>query len=124
MTDFARLGTHNMVLPPEGPKMFPNTLSFEDVNERVLDFLLPIQQQFVSFLQAAYIDNSKNANVLHIITDQVQQDVPFPAMSAGYIPLFISDSAIITFRTIQANNLTVQVIMTNVPVTPYIWSVA
>ena len=124
MSDFARLGTHNMVLPPEGPKMFPNTLSFQDEDTRVLDFLLPIQQQFISFLQAAYIDNSANQNVLHIITDQIQQDIPFPALSAGYIPLFISDSAIITFKTIIANNLTVQVIMTNVPVTPYIWSVA
>lgn len=123
MTDFSRLGTHNMVLPPEGPKMFPNTLNFQTDNEKVLDFLLPIQQKFVSFLQAAYIDNSLNANILHIITDQVQQDLPFPAHSAGYIPLFITDSAIITFRTVIANNLTVQVIMTNVPVTPYIWSV-
>lgn len=124
MSDFARLGTHNMVLPPEGPKMFPNTLSFQDTNEQVLNFLLPIQQGFVSFLQAAYIDNSQNANVLHIITDQIQQNVPFPALSAGYIPLFISDSAVITFRTVQANDLTVQVIMTNVPVTPYIWGVS
>lgn len=124
MSDFARLGTHNMVLPPEGPKMFPNTLSFIDSDEQVLNFLLPIQQGFISFLQAAYIDNSLNDNILHVITDQINQDVPFPARSAGYIPLFISDSAVITFRTIQANDLTVQVIMTNVPVTPYIWSVA
>ena len=123
MTAFSRLGTHNMVLPPEGPKMFPNTLSFIDTDEVRLDFLLPIQQQFISFLQAAYIDNSLNDNILHIVTDQIQQDIPFPARSAGYLPLFISDSAIITFRTIQANDLTVQVIMTNVPVTPYIWSV-
>lgn len=124
MSDFSRLGTHNMVLPPEGPKMFPNTLSFETENEHKLDFLLPIQQGFIQFLQAAYIDNSLNANILYITTDQVGQVVPFPAFSAGYLPLFITDSAVITFRTIQANNLTVQVILTNVPVTPYIWSIA
>lgn len=124
MSDFARLGTHNMVLPPEGPKMFPNKLDFTATDEQVLNFLLPIQQGFVSFLQAAYVDNTANDNILHIITDQIGQDVPFPAKSAGYIPLFISDSAVITFRTVQANDLFVQVIMTNVPVTPYIWSVA
>ncbi len=123
MSDFARLGTHNMVLPKQGPKMFPNTLLFINDDEHQLDFLLPIQQGFIDFLQAAYIDNSLNNNVLYVITDQVQQQIPFPPKSAGYLPLFITDSAIITFRTVQAANLSVQVIMTNVPVTPYIWSI-
>ena len=124
MTDFARLGTYNMVLPQEGPKVFPFTLDFRTVNEQNLDFTLPIQQGFIGFIQALYIDNSENANPLFITTDQVNQVVPFPKLSAGYLPFFISDSAKLKFVTVIDGNLTVQVIATNTPVTPYIWSLA
>lgn len=121
MSDFARLGTHNMVLPPEGPKMFPNKLDFRTVGEVNLDFTLPIQRGFISFVQSAYIDNSANANVLYIQTDEIGQVFPFPAGAAGYIPLFISDSAKLKFTTVINNALIVQCIVSNIPVTPCIW---
>lgn len=119
---YVRLGTHNMVLPPEGPKVYPNTLDFRGANTQVLDFIAQIQAGFISFVQSIYVDNSLNESPLVIVTDQVQQRVVIPPHACAYMPLVISDSALITFTTTQANNLTVQVCVLNTPVTPYVWS--
>lgn len=121
--DYTRLGTNNMVLPPEGPKVFPNVLDFRQSGEATLDFLHTIQQNFVSFIQGFFVDNSKNANPLVIRCEQTNHTVTIPAGMQGYMPMFISDSAVLYFSTTPANNLTVPVIVTNVPVTPYLWKV-
>lgn len=121
---YVRFGTHNMVLPPEGPKVYPLTLDFRLTNTQTLDFVAIIMQKQITFLQGVFVDNSLNMNPLFIETDQVGQRVQIPAQSQAYMPLMITDSAVIDFTTVQAGNLLVPVIMTNCPVMPYIWSIA
>jgi hypothetical protein len=123
-SNFVRLGSKNMVLPPEGPKLYPVQLDFRTTNTQVADFISEIQKGFISFLQGGFFDNSLNNNPLFITTDQVNQVVQIPAFTMGYMPLFITDSAKLTFTTVQAGNLVVPIVLTNVPVTPYLWSVA
>jgi hypothetical protein len=121
---YARLGTYNMVLPPEGARVYPFTLDFRSDGLAQLNFLLQIQQQQVSFIQGIFVDNSLNLNPLFIRTDQVNQVVQIPKQTQGYMPLFVSDSAVLDFTTVQAGNLLVPIVVTNVPVMPYLWSTA
>lgn len=121
---FVRLGTHNMVLPPEGPKVYPFVLDFRTTNSMVIDMIAEIQRGFISFIQGVFVDNSLNVNALNIKADQTQQNIIVPPKSQMYMPMFISDSARLTFTTVQAGDLTVPIDVTNVPVMPYTWKIA
>lgn len=118
---FTRLGTSNMVLPPEGPKVYPFTLDFTASNEQTLDFVAQIQGGFISFVQSVLIDNRLNANELILTTEQVNFPYAIPAGKQAYMPLFVTQSALLTFRTPQALNLVVPCIVANTPVSPYVW---
>lgn len=121
---YVRYGTSNMVLPPEGPKCYPLQLDFRTVNEQVADFTMAIQQQHISFVQSIFIDNSLNMNQLRVITDQLYQNIIVQPETQGYFAVLVSDSAKLTFQTVVAGNLVVPIFVLNVPVTPYVWSVA
>lgn len=121
---YARFGAYNMVLPPEGCKVFSFKLDFTAGNTQQLDFTLAVQQGFITQIQGLFVDNSLNANPLFITTDQIGQVIEFPPFSQGYMPVFVSDSVKLKFVTVQAVALFVPVQVTNVPVQPQIWSVS
>jgi len=123
--NFARFGTYNQVLPPEGPKAFPITLDFRTLDLQLVDMTLTKQQGFVSFFQGFYIDNSVNADTLIISMEETGQVIKFPANSQGYLPALITDSLKITFTTTPsiAPECLVPIVLLNIPVMPYIWAV-
>lgn len=121
--EFARFGTSNMILPPEGPKAFPMTLDFTATGEQVTDFGPYIGEgNQVSFIQSFYYDNSQNDNNLIVTSQNVNQRIILPPRSCGYMMMFISaNNGHLTWTTTQAGNLTVQIIVSNIPTAPYIW---
>lgn len=122
-SSFVRLGTHNMVLPPEGPKVYPFVLDFRTQGSNTIDMIAEIQRGFISFVQGLFIDNSLNGQQLTAVADQTNHSIIVPPNSQMFMPMFISDSARITFTTTPAGNLTVPIEVTNVPVMPYTWKV-
>lgn len=125
MTDFARFGTSNMILPPEGPKCFPLVLDFTATDEQVTD-LTPLlgEGNALSFIQSFFYDNSQNDNVLFVTSQNVNQRIPLPPRTAGYMPILVaSNNAHLTWDTVQAGNLTVAITIMNTPVTACIWEV-
>lgn len=121
---FVRFGTTNMILPPEGPKAYPMTLDFTNANEQTTDFSAQIGPQGVSFIQAFFVDNHRNANVLFVTSQNIGQTIPIPPFAVGYLPMFISpNNGFLTWTTVQAANLIVPIVVTNTPVTPYLWEV-
>lgn len=118
---FTRLGTYNMVLPPEGPKAYSFLLDFTAENTQVLDFISQIQAGHIAFVQSILIDNRLNANPIEIVTEQINFPYAIDAGKQAYMPLFVTDSARLTFRTPQALSLVVPVVVSNVPVTPFVW---
>jgi hypothetical protein len=118
---FTRLGTHNMVLPPEGPKAYSFTLDFTAQNVQVLDFLQEIQSGFISFVQGMLIDNTLNANAIIVSTQQINFPLRIPAGKQAYMPLMVTDSAVLTFTTTQNLGLVVPLVITNCPVSPIVF---
>lgn len=118
---FARLGTHNMVLPPEGPKVYGFTLDFTSTNTREVDMTGEIEKKFITFVQALLIDNRLNAQPLIVAAAQIGFEYSIPAGKQAYMPIFITDAAVLTFRTPQAASLVVPIVVTNTPVQPYVW---
>lgn len=118
---FTRLGTYNMVLPPEGPKAYPFTLDFTTTNTQLLDFTSEIQRGFISWIQSVVVDNRLNANDLIITAEQTQFPLRIPAGKQAYMPVFVTDAARITFTTPQDGSLVVPCLVTNVPVQPIVF---
>lgn len=120
----ARFGTHNAVLPKEGPMVYPVNMDFSvasgNVNQTV-DLSLQVQQGFISFIQGFYVDNSLNANPLVIVIDETGQKINIPANKQAYMPAFFSDTAKLVASTTLAANLIVPIFLTNVPVDTCIW---
>lgn len=118
---FARLGTKNMVLPPEGPKVYAFTLDFTATNSREIDMGGEIEKNFISFIQSVLIDNRLNGQPITIMAEQIGFEYSIPAGKQAYMPVFVTDAAKLTFKTPQAASLVVPIVITNVPVQPYVW---
>lgn len=123
MSGFARFGTTNMILPPEGPKVFPMLLDFTAKNIQETDFGPYIGEgNEVSFIQSFFVDNSRNDENLLVTSQNINQTVVIPPRKMGYMMMFISpNNGFLTWQTVQAGNLTVPITVSNTPVTPYLW---
>lgn len=122
--NYARFGTHNAVLPKEGPMVFPTNVDFSIATGKAsqeVDLTLAVEQGFVSFIQGFFVDNSANAAVLTITIDQTGQIIKIPAGKQAYMPAFFSDTPKLTLSTTQAVGLVVYIGLTNVPVDCVIW---
>jgi hypothetical protein len=118
---FSRFGTSNMVLPKEGPNVFPFQVDFRAISQVEIDMQIPIDQGFISYIQGYFVDNSLNLNYLNITSSLVGQRISIPPKFMAYMPHFITDTPKLTLQTQQAGNLIVPFFITNVPVTPYMW---
>lgn len=121
---YSRFGTHNAVLPKEGPMVFPVNLDFSlatGAASQTVDLTLQIQQGFVSYVQGFYVDNADNTATLTITIDETGQRFKIPAGRQAYMPAFFSDTAKCVLTTTQAAGLVVPFFLTNVPVDAMIW---
>ena len=125
MTVFARFGSTNMILPPEGPKVFPMVLDFTTQDRQETDFGPYIGEgNEVSFLQGFFADNSRNDENLSVTSQNINHTIVIPPRTMGYMMMFISPTnGLLIWETVAAVNLTVPIVVTNCPVTPYLWGV-
>ena len=117
---FTRLGTYNMVLPPEGPKVYQFKLDFTVQNSQELDFTTEIQKEQISFIQSVAIDNSLNNNPLFFGASGITFQWLVPPLTRLTTMIPVTDVAKLLFSTIPAANLSVPVLVMNTPVYPFI----
>ncbi len=121
---FARFGTTNMVLPPEGPRVLPFIYDFQTAAIIDQDLVLPIQNGVIESIQTMFVDNSTNPNALTINVGEKGQTIVFPPRSQGYVPILFNDQdGTFTFSTTQGVGVVVNVFFANVPIMPIIWRV-
>lgn len=120
MASYARFGTHNQVLPKEGPICVSYQLDFRTTDEQPVDLTLLSQNETLSFVQGFFCDNSQNANPITIQVAEYQRLI-VPAGKQAYLPAFVPADALFTLTTPQAGTLVVPFIVTNVPVMPCVW---
>lgn len=121
---YARFGTHNAVLPKEGPITIPVNLDFSAVTGvavQTVDLSLQIQQGFISYVQGFFVDNFDNAAMLTITIDETNQRFKIPAGKQAYFPAMFGDSAKCTVATTLAGSLVVPMFLVNFPVDAMIW---
>lgn len=118
---FARLGTSNMVLPPEGPKVYAFQLDFTASGSKEIDMGPEVEKGFISFVQTLLIDNRLNGQPLTFTAEQIGFEYSIPAGKQAYMPVFVTGTAKLNFKTPQAANLVVPIVVSNTPCQPYVW---
>lgn len=121
-TRLAYVITKNLRVPKEGPKVIPVQLLFQTnaVTELDLDLLSMIQQNKISMIQAAYIDNGRNGSPLTIIIGSSQMNVTVNPNTQTFTPLFLPNPAKLIFQS--AGNIDdIFVHLLNFPVSPAQW---
>ena len=121
MTQFARFGTFNAVLPKEGPLCYPQSLDFRTVGEATVDLQSEIIAGHISYVSGFYADNSANANPLTIVVSTTGQRIIIPAGKQAYMPTLSTTSAVYTLTTNAAANLVIPFFALNFPVWPIIF---
>ena len=77
----------NKAIPVEGGVGIPVTLALAGVNSVTGDFSAEQGAGAIGFVQAVYIDNSKNAQTLTLIFGGTQQSITVKANTQGYYPI-------------------------------------
>jgi hypothetical protein len=113
----------NAIVPREGPKALAITAPFTAQNTSFdINLLLTQSQQFMSQVQAVFVDNSANADQVTISTQVLGQTLRIPPGSQAYLPLPVAKNDVLTVAT--AGEVNVQFIFLNVPVPAAVWAVA
>lgn len=110
-----------MQLPKKAPTAVPVLLDFSTDLTNELDLTFVIEQGWVDFISGVFINNTSN----EILTIQVQggtnQTVPFPANTAGYVPLLFSNPPKVNITSPSVISGTIQALFYNVPMLPYLY---
>lgn len=120
MANYQRFGTHNQVLPKQGPICVSFNVDFTTAKNQPVDLTLLSQNDTLEYVQGFFVDNSKNAAPLEIQVAEVQRIV-VPAGKQAYLPAFVPNDGLFTLSTTPAVNLIIPFIVTNVPVMPCVW---
>lgn len=120
-TTYTRFGTYNAVLPKAGPTAYPFTLDFRSVGNAEISLQNEITLGHIDFISGVYVDNSANDNPLDIVVASTNQKVTIPPKSQAYMPLCITDTATLSFKTVVDNQLLVPIQVVNFPVQPCVW---
>jgi len=121
---FARYGTSNMVLPPEGPKVFGFNLDFRTPGQddtEIVDLTLQIQQGFISQVSGFFIDCRLATSATTITMTGTNQQVSIPSGKQAYMPAFVLDEAVFTVVTTPGATVVIPFYPVNFPVTPLVW---
>lgn len=110
----------NVIVPQGGPKAVPGSLDFSNTAEIDIDGQAIIDAHAIEFIQAVYIDNSKNA-VPFSLTTNAQQTITIAPNSQGFFPLLVQNPPKMTANCEQANGRIVLLNFVNVPVMACNW---
>ena len=113
----------NAQVPKEGPKAIALVAPFTSSAQSFdVNLLLTQSLQFMSLVQAVFVDNSANAVGVTITVTQIGQQLKVPANSQGYLPLLVTKNSKLTISSTVTTAANVTVIFLNVPVPAAVWA--
>ncbi len=107
-------------VPPEGPKAIPLILDFSITNEYDLNLQNMVQRNFISQVQALWVDNSANADSLTINFPGLQS-VIIGGGRQGYVNVLCPNPPVMSF--VSAGGVISKIVLLNYPVTNATWTV-
>lgn len=110
----------NAVIPPEGPKAMAVLADFSASASFDINLLLTQSQQFMTAVQAVFIDNADNGSPVTIKSSVINQRLICPPNSQGYFPLMVAKNG--TLSVSSSGAVKVAFIFLNVPVPAAVWS--
>ena len=117
------LSVNGQMVPPEGPRAIPLILDFSLTGEYDLNLQNIQQRNFITMIQAAWIDNADNKNSLTLTFPNTQQRMIFPAGFQGYVSLLCPNPSQMTFVSTQVDSgPVVRVELLNYPVSNTNWN--
>jgi len=116
--------TRNQLLPDEGPKCIPVTVTFVTGSLTwTLDLEQLINRGFISIVQTLWIDTRQCANPVSISFDGgSQQTIVGPARTQGYFNVLATNPVKMSLTGVDGDSI--QVILINVPIPGAIWQPA
>lgn len=112
----------NAQVPKEGPKAAGVSLPFDGtVTEVDINLLLTETLQFMSLVQAIYVDNSANPQELTITVSVLEYSMKVPGNSQAFLPLMVPTRAVLKFKSNAVN--AIPIVLLNVPVPAVVWGV-
>lgn len=107
-------------LPRKGSRAMPQTLDFSLENPININLSDEVRNSKIEFVQAIFVDNSKNPNSINCSCKTTGQNVNIPAGWQGFIPVLASsDQPKFTFSTV--GTLTVPVFYLSFPCPLALW---
>lgn len=106
-------------VPAEGPRAIPIPLDFSIVPEYDLDLQGLISRNFISMIQAIYLDNSGNAASMSVYFPNTNQTVTIAPNRQGYRSVLCPNPAKMSF--LSQGGVLVNVELLNYPVTNSDW---
>lgn len=120
-TPQARNDIYGMMLPRKAPVAIPAWLDFDTDLVNELDLTFAVDMGYVDFISGVFINNTSNEILEIKVMGGTNQVVPFPANTAGYVPLLFSNPPKVVISS-PANFATkVQALFYNVPMLPYLY---
>lgn len=114
------IGIYNALIPPEGAKCVWFRLDFVDFQTNVLDFSQAYENNYISRIQAVYIDNSANNSPVTLANQNAPyQNVTIKAGAQGTFTLITAIRPV--FSATTAGSCIVPMIFCNVPLPEGIW---
>lgn len=112
----------NAQVPKEGPKALPIVCPFTDAITSIqVNMLLTTTLQYMSLIQSAMIDNTKNSAPLTLNFSVLNWTVTIPPNSYAQVSLPVPRNCVITIAT--EGGVTVPICFMNVPIPAGIWSI-
>jgi hypothetical protein len=116
------VATQNNLTPSEGPRVIPVTLNFALAASLGVNLSYQQQQQQISVIQSAYIDNSLNAAPFTIVIGNNLQSITIPAGNQAYVNFDCPNPPQFTCSCSGGN--AVKVLFQNFETQPYMWNAA
>jgi hypothetical protein len=120
MNSYSSIGLSTAQLPLEGPKTVPLVLDFTQQASYTVDLQNLQGRNFLSSVQAVYVDNSNNAAGLTLTFDGTQQAVICKGRTQGYYTVLATNP--VRFTAASAGAVIVRLYLLNVPVAGAVWA--
>lgn len=110
----------NALIPREGPRMVPFTISFPDLPEFEIDLTITVQQKRISVIQTVFIDTSACDQPVRLSVFGTLETIHAAPGSQGYYPLLVPDTPKFTISSSSSEPCIL--IFLNVPVPASVWN--
>lgn len=109
-----------LAVPAEGPRAVPLTLDFSAAAQYTLNLQNTQARDYISMVQAVYLDNSANASPLTVTFPASGQSITIAPNRQGYFSVLCPNPAQLVFSS--AGTVLCTAILLNFPVTDADWA--